>query len=140
MDQSSTKGQIYYRSRRYKTIAGICSGIALTNGWSITLVRMAMLLLFATTGLGLVVYLLAWIFMPVNPDESLTSDLDLASVDPLRRSNTSKILGGVCGGLAEFFHVDAGLIRVLACVLVLFCGIGLLPYLYAWIVLPKKTA
>jgi phage shock protein C len=48
------------------------------------------------------------------------------------------MLGGVCGGLARYFGVDAVLVRLLAVVLTIVGGgIGLVAYLVAWIVVPK---
>jgi phage shock protein C len=56
------------------------------------------------------------------------------------RSVSQKMLGGVCGGLAEYFGTDVSLVRLL------FVGIGLvtavLPmtffYIIAWIVVPQE--
>lgn len=54
----------------------------------------------------------------------------------LTRSRTDKYIAGVCGGLAEYFGIDASLVRigmVLAAVLLPF-GVGL--YLLLWLILP----
>ena len=59
---------------------------------------------------------------------------------PYRRltlSVTDKKLAGVCGGLAEYFGVDATLVRLIAVVLTLLGGSGLLIYGIAWIIMPK---
>ena len=53
----------------------------------------------------------------------------------LCRSATDRKLGGVCGGIGEYFEVDPTIIRVLF-FLGLFTGIGVLAYLVAWIVIP----
>lgn len=45
------------------------------------------------------------------------------------------MIGGVCGGLGEYFDIDPTLIRIIA-VIALLCGIGLLPYLIMWIITP----
>jgi len=58
----------------------------------------------------------------------------------LYRSVGQKMLGGVCGGLAEYFEIDVSLVRLL------FVGVclvtALLPmllfYLIAWIVVPTE--
>jgi len=44
----------------------------------------------------------------------------------------------VCGGLAQYFHIDATLIRVLFAVLAVFGGSGLLLYLVLWLVVPEE--
>ena len=54
------------------------------------------------------------------------------------RSTTDKVIGGVCGGLGEYFGIDPTWVRVLF-VLSLFAeGVGLLAYLIGWIVIPKE--
>ena len=50
-----------------------------------------------------------------------------------------RVLGGVCGGFAEYIGIDPTLVRVIYAVLTLctaFCGIILYPFLY-WIILCK---
>jgi len=56
----------------------------------------------------------------------------------LYRSYTDKMLGGVCGGLGEYFDIDPVIIRVLFVVAVLFGGGGILAYIILWIVIPQK--
>ena len=57
----------------------------------------------------------------------------------LYRSKNDKILGGVCGGIADYLDADPTLIRLLWAVITLFSvGIGLLAYLIAWIIVPEK--
>jgi phage shock protein C len=63
------------------------------------------------------------------------------AMDPTRklyRSRTDRKLAGVCGGLAEYFNLDATLIRVLFVVLAVLGGSGLLLYLALWIVVPNQ--
>ncbi|MGN1156170.1 MAG: PspC domain-containing protein [Agathobacter sp.] len=56
----------------------------------------------------------------------------------LTRSMTDKKICGVCGGLAEYFSIDATLIRLaLALVTVFSCGTGLLVYIVAALVIPE---
>jgi phage shock protein PspC (stress-responsive transcriptional regulator) len=50
-----------------------------------------------------------------------------------------KKLGGVCGGIAEYFDVDPTLVRIGYAALTMFtafCGIILYPIL--WIIMPEK--
>lgn len=56
----------------------------------------------------------------------------------LYRVERNKIVGGVCGGLAEYFEIDPVVIRVLFVVLFVGWGISLLAYIILWIVTPKK--
>jgi len=54
----------------------------------------------------------------------------------LTRSATNKKIAGVCGGMADYFHMDATLVRVLWLVLAFGFGIGFLAYVLLWIFLP----
>lgn len=54
----------------------------------------------------------------------------------LYRSRNQRMVAGVCGGLAEYFNVDATLIRVLFLVLAVVGGSGLAIYLVMWIIVP----
>ena len=56
-------------------------------------------------------------------------------VKRLYRSGEDKILGGVCGGVAEYFNVDPVLIRVLWVIFALGYGSGVLAYIIAWIII-----
>ena len=60
----------------------------------------------------------------------------------LHRSRTDKMIGGVCGGLAEYFNVDPTIVRVLwvALTIMPLPGSGILAYLILWIVMPQDTA
>ncbi|HEX2088810.1 MAG TPA: PspC domain-containing protein [Actinomycetota bacterium] len=57
----------------------------------------------------------------------------------LTRSETDKRIAGVCGGIAEYFGVDATLVRIVFVVLALLEGVGILLYVVLWIVLPKGS-
>jgi phage shock protein C len=56
----------------------------------------------------------------------------------LYRSKTNRQLAGVCGGLAEYFNLDATLIRVLFVLLAVLGGSGLVLYVAMWIIVPKQ--
>ena len=56
----------------------------------------------------------------------------------LYRSTTDKMLGGVAGGLAEYFDIDSTLVRVLFIVVVFLGGGGIIAYIILWIVVPQK--
>jgi phage shock protein PspC (stress-responsive transcriptional regulator) len=55
----------------------------------------------------------------------------------LYRSTTDKKIGGVCGGLAEYFGVDPTLVRILFAILFFTTGSGALLYIILWIVMPE---
>ena len=56
----------------------------------------------------------------------------------LYRSTTDKMLGGVAGGLADYFDIDSTLVRVLFIVVVFLGGGGIIAYIILWIVVPQK--
>ena len=65
------------------------------------------------------------------------SDRSKSEIKRLYRSRTDRMIGGVCGGIAEYFNVDPTLVR-LAGVILLFAGIGVPAYLIAWIIVPER--
>lgn len=57
----------------------------------------------------------------------------------LTRSRTSCILGGVCGGLANYFDFDPTLVRLLfVAVALLTCSAAAIFYIVAWIIMPQE--
>jgi len=56
----------------------------------------------------------------------------------LYRSDTDRVVGGVCSGLAQYLRVDALFVRIAFVVLGMIQGIGVILYLAAWVLLPEK--
>ena len=54
----------------------------------------------------------------------------------LCKSRKNKMIGGVCGGLAEYLNMDPTIVRIIAGILCLIKGVGLLVYIIACIVMP----
>ncbi len=54
----------------------------------------------------------------------------------LYRSAENRVLGGVCGGLGEYFDLDPNLVRAISVILFFFTP-ALLAYIIMWIVIPK---
>lgn len=55
----------------------------------------------------------------------------------LHKSNVDKKIAGVCGGIAETYGWDVSTVRLVAALLVLFAGGGLIAYILAAIILPE---
>jgi phage shock protein PspC (stress-responsive transcriptional regulator) len=83
--------------------------------------------------------------------ESMDEPLDTNDVTPiesapepdsttLHRSATKKVFGGVAGGLAERFDVDANIVRVVFVVLALIYGLGIAIYLAMWALIPRAAS
>lgn len=59
----------------------------------------------------------------------------------LRRSPCKNVIGGVCGGIAEYFDVSPTLVRILYIILSLgsIAFSGALTYLFLWILIPMRS-
>jgi phage shock protein PspC (stress-responsive transcriptional regulator) len=60
----------------------------------------------------------------------------------LTRSSTDSKIAGVCGGLAEYFGIDATIVRLTWLALSVFPGGivgGVVAYILAWVVIPVST-
>jgi len=58
----------------------------------------------------------------------------------LYRSRKNKKVGGVCGGIAEYFNLDPTLVRLGAVILIFVWGAGLMAYIVAWAIIPERPA
>lgn len=54
----------------------------------------------------------------------------------LRRRTSDRVLGGVAGGLGDYFNIDPLLIRIGFVGLMIFGGAGLVLYVVAWLLIP----
>ncbi len=60
---------------------------------------------------------------------------------PLRRSVMERQIAGVCGGIAEYFGLDATVVRVVYVLGSIFLGAvfgGVLIYCLLWILVPER--
>ena len=126
------------RSTEHGTIAGVCAGSALSKGWSGSLVRTFYLLLLSLSGFGLLLYLVLWVVLPTARSIGIVEPETLPN-DPYLRSKSDRKIAGVCGGLAKHVGTDATWIRLIYALAVL-CGcVGLISYLYAWLIVPEEN-
>jgi phage shock protein C len=56
----------------------------------------------------------------------------------LRRSTKRRMVGGVAGGIAERFDIDANIVRVIFVVLTVLYGLGAAIYLAMWALIPQS--
>ena len=126
------------RSRSEGTIAGVCAGLANYFEVDVVLVRAAWVVFSIVPGMligGVLAYVAAWLLMP-----NATEPAPESSVRRLMRSDTDKKIAGVCGGVAEYFSVDATPVRLLWVILSILCGAvigGVIAYLVAWLIIPR---
>jgi phage shock protein PspC (stress-responsive transcriptional regulator) len=57
----------------------------------------------------------------------------------LVRNADDKIIAGVCSGLANYFHIDPVIMRIIFVVLLFTGGSGLLVYLILWVAVPSQS-
>lgn len=88
--------------------------------------------------------------MPKKKEETAKKEKTVVkkSIEPkkhpkkLYRSITDRVIGGVCGGIAEYFEVDSTLVRLAFVLFTLTVknGSGLLIYLILWLVVPVRKS
>jgi phage shock protein C len=57
----------------------------------------------------------------------------------LYRSQTNKMIAGVCGGLAEYLNIDTTIIRVIWVLITFLGGSGIVLYIIAFFIIPEKS-
>ena len=58
----------------------------------------------------------------------------------LYKSNTNKVIDGVCGGISEYFNIDPTLVRLAWVVFCALGGSGLLAYIIMALIIPRQPA
>ena len=58
----------------------------------------------------------------------------------VNRTNSDRIISGVCGGVAKYFSIDPTIVRLIWVFFTLFGGAGLLAYIIAAIIIPDELA
>lgn len=100
------KGRLY-RDSSDKMLGGVCSGLANYMNVDPAIVRLLFAIItFGGFGLGVFLYILAWIILPAR-------DLEGYVGKRLFRNPDDKVLGGVCGGLAAYFNRESWVIRLI---------------------------
>lgn len=56
----------------------------------------------------------------------------------LFRSRTNRVIGGVCGGIGDYFNIDPVIVRVVTALSALFGGLGLVIYIAGLILIPEN--
>ena len=65
MNEPSSDGtKRLYRAREGRVVAGVCAGLAAYFGVDPTLVRLAFALVTVFSGIGVLLYLVAWVLIP----------------------------------------------------------------------------
>lgn len=106
-----------YRSKKNKILGGICGGLGDFIKFDPVFIRLILIALLTITGFIplLIGYLIAWVIIPEVP-VGYTSP----RYKRLYRSVKNKKISGLCGGMAEYFKIDATLVRVVYVILLFF--------------------
>jgi phage shock protein C len=65
-----------YRSRRNRIVGGVCGGIAERFGWNPTVVRILFVVSIVLPGPQVLIYLLMWLTIPLEPRPGQTDIVD----------------------------------------------------------------
>jgi phage shock protein PspC (stress-responsive transcriptional regulator) len=74
MNEPSGGTKPLYRLRHGRLVAGVCAGLAAYFGIDATLVRLAFAVVTVFGGLGILVYLCAWVIIPDETDGTSIAD------------------------------------------------------------------
>jgi phage shock protein PspC (stress-responsive transcriptional regulator) len=129
------------RSRKDRKIAGICGGLGEHTEVPAWFWRLLFIAAVFAHGAGALVYLAAWIFMPLAKEPSERARPGTAGwLQLLTRSAEDRRVGGVCGGLGAATAVPSWLWRMGFVAALFFYGAGIILYALLWISIPKEGA
>lgn len=57
----------------------------------------------------------------------------------LYRSEENRKIAGVCGGIGEYFDIDPSILRLIWLVLIFFGGFGIIAYIIAFVIIPRRS-
>ncbi|MFD2933281.1 PspC domain-containing protein [Spirosoma flavum] len=142
------------RDLRRKTLGGVCAGLAHYFNIDVVWVRLIFVTLFVglpalsgasdnngsgeffggVSGFTFIIYIAMWIALPgtMGIEEDKT-------IKKFFRNPEDKVLGGVASGIAAYFGVDTGIIRLLFVLGIVFFGVGFLLYIVLWMIAPTAN-
>ena len=100
------RNKTLFRDENNKVLGGVCSGIAAYFEIDPVIVRIVFVL-FGFTGVGFLLYLILWIFVPGS------IGLQNGVRKRMYRNPDEKILGGVCSGFGTYFNLNPWIFRVI---------------------------
>jgi phage shock protein C len=68
----------------------------------------------------------------------MTSPYSSNAPKRLERSKSSRVIAGVCGGIANYLNMDPNLVRILTVLISLFTGVPIVAYIVLAFVLPEE--
>lgn len=124
----------FFRSRVNRKFLGVCGGIGDALGMDSNVLRVLLVVsMFYSLGVTVLGYFVAAFCLSPSEVEVIDN-----GIRRLYRSRTNRKLFGVCGGIAQYFEVDAFFVRMLFLILICFLGGGLLMYIVFACIVPKE--
>ena len=78
---------------------------------------------------------------PISTENSKQNKVKTKKIPrKLMRDGDDRVVGGVSAGIAHYFNINVILVRLVYFILLAVFGIGLIPYLLLWLVVPKATS
>jgi phage shock protein PspC (stress-responsive transcriptional regulator) len=121
-----------HRPHEDRKIAGVCAGLGEYFELDPVFFRLFFLFSILFGGLGAIAYVMLWILVPLREG----AQSGPGNGKRLRLSAGDRMIGGVCGGLGEFFELDPVLFRAAFLVLAVIGGLGILLYAVLWLLIP----
>ena len=125
-----------YRSKTDHKIVGVCGGLGEYFQMDSLFFRILFLVIILLGGMGILIYLVMWIIVPMNNVETTHIPINKRFF----LSNRDRKIAGVCAGLGEFFEIDPVIFRIIFIVLTFLGGVGILLYMILWLVVPKRVS
>lgn len=148
--KTNSKNKPLVRDTKRKLIGGVCAGVAHYLNVDPLLTRLFFLFLFLgipafggivghgleevfgpVSGVIFLLYVALWVSFPGS--NNLEED---KSIKKFYRDSDQKVVGGVASGVAAYFGIDTGIVRLLWVLSVAFFGTGFLLYLVLWAITP----
>jgi len=126
-----------YRIRNDRVVAGVAAGLAYSLEVDPVWIRLGFVVLTFLGGLGVVLYLVAWVVMPAVDSPQIGGPTSPPSARRLYRLRDDRVVAGVASGLGAHLDVDPIWVRLAFVVLVFFAGLGVLLYIAAWVAMPE---
>lgn len=123
------------RIKKEHKLAGVCCGLGEYFLIDPVFFRVVFLVLVFGFGIGLLIYLIMWMVVPLNRSAELSPE-----IKRLYLVQEDKKMAGVCAGLGEFFGIDPVIFRVAFLVAAFVGGIGIIAYFIIYLIVPKSKA
>ena len=140
------------RDLRRKTLGGVAAGLAHYFNIDVVWVRLLFVALViglpalvgasngngdftgGLSGFTVIVYIAMWIALP-----GVSGIEEDKTVKKFYRNPDDKVLGGVASGIAAYFGIDIGVVRLLFVLGIVFFGVGFLLYIVLWMISPAAN-